>query len=182
MKVLIRLIPLVLFMLLGVLLYRGLFLNPQELPSALVGKPFPTFSLSKLEDESMLTTDKDLKPGIKLVNVWATWCPSCKYEHPFLVKLSSDKRFSLYGINYKDERPLAKQWLQQYRNPYVYSIFDQKGRLGLDLGVYGAPETFVVDHNNIIRKRFAGVLEPDVWQREFLPLINTIEDEMANGS
>ncbi len=182
MKVLIRLIPLVLFMLLGVLLYRGLFLNPQELPSALVGKPFPAFSLSKLENESMLTTEQDLKPGIKLVNVWATWCPSCKYEHPFLVKLSSDKRFSLYGINYKDERPLALNWLKQYRNPYQYSIFDQQGKLGLNLGVYGAPETFVVDHNNIIRKRFAGVLEPTVWQREFLPLINEIEDEMANGN
>lgn len=181
MKVLIRLIPFVLFLLLGVLLYRGLFLNPQELPSALVGKEFPAFSLTQLEDDQKTVTEQDLKPGIKLVNVWATWCPSCKYEHPFLVKLSKDTRFSIYGINYKDERGPALNWLKQFRNPFVYSIFDQKGRLGLDLGVYGAPETFVVDHNNIIRKRFAGVLERNVWQREFLPLINQIEDEIEQG-
>lgn len=181
MKVLIRLIPLVLFLLLGVLLYRGLFLNPQELPSALVNKPFPEFSLTKLTDESNTVTNENFKPGIKLVNVWATWCPSCKYEHPFLVKLSKDDRFSLYGINYKDERGPARQWLRNFQDPYQFSIFDQAGKLGLNLGVYGAPETFVVDHKGVIRKRFAGVLEQNVWQREFLPLINEIETEMANG-
>lgn len=181
MKVLIRLIPLVLFILLGVLLYRGLFLNPQAMPSALVGKTFPEFSLTRLGEPQQTLSNADFKPGIKLVNVWATWCPSCKVEHPFLVKLSKDKRFSLYGINYKDERAEAKKWLKYYQDPYQFSIFDDVGRLGLNLGVFGAPETFVVDHNGVIRKRFAGVLEPRVWQREFLPLINTIETEMAEG-
>ncbi|WNC73153.1 DsbE family thiol:disulfide interchange protein [Thalassotalea psychrophila] len=181
MKILIRLIPLVLFILLGILLYRGLFLNPQAMPSALVGKPFPEFNLTRLGGQQQTLTKTDFKPGIKLVNVWATWCPSCKVEHPFLVKLSKDNRFSLYGINYKDNRKDAKKWLKYYKDPYQFSIYDDIGRLGLNLGVYGAPETFVVDHKGVIRKRFAGVLEPRVWQREFLPLINTIETEMAEG-
>ncbi|WP_371376306.1 DsbE family thiol:disulfide interchange protein [Thalassotalea aquiviva] len=181
MKIMIRLIPFVVFVLLGVLLYRGLSLNPQELPSALVDKPFPQFRLTSLENPEQQLSNQDFAPGIKLVNVWATWCPSCKYEHPFLVKISKDPRFRIYGINYKDERNLAQDWLQNFMDPYQFSIFDPEGRLGLDLGVYGAPETFVVDHKGIVRKRFAGVLEPNVWQREFLPLINTIEDEMAAG-
>lgn len=177
----IRLIPLVLFLLLGVLLYRGLSLDPQSMPSALVGKKFPEFTLTQLLNENVTLNKSDFKPGIKLVNVWATWCPSCKYEHPFLVKIAKDKRFSLYGINYKDERIAAQQWLKYYENPYQFSLYDDIGKLGLELGVFGAPETFVVDHKGIVRKRFAGVLEPKVWQREFLPLINTIEDEMAKG-
>ncbi|MEW6998279.1 DsbE family thiol:disulfide interchange protein [Colwelliaceae bacterium BS250] len=181
MKIIIRLIPLVLFLLLGVLLYRGLSLNPQSMPSALVGKQFPAFSLTSLTEQDKTLTKADFKSGIKLVNVWATWCPSCKYEHPFLVKIANDKRFSLYGINYKDERAPALNWLLNYKDPYQFSIFDQQGGLGLNLGVYGAPETFVVDHHNVIRKRFAGVLQRNVWQREFLPLINTIESEIANG-
>lgn len=181
MKVIIRLIPLILFLLLGVLLYRGLSLNPQDMPSALVGKQFPAFSLPNLVNRDQQLANADFAKGIKLVNVWATWCPSCKVEHPFLVKLAQDKRFNLYGLNYKDERQPAQQWLKNYRDPYVFTIFDQQGSLGLNLGVFGAPETFVVDHNNVIRKRFAGVLERNVWQREFLPLINTIEDEIANG-
>mgnify|MGYP000159182383 CR=1 FL=1 len=181
MKVIIRLIPLILFLLLGVLLYRGLSLNPQDMPSALVGKQFPVFTLPSLVNGEKQLSNASFAKGIKLVNVWATWCPSCKVEHPFLVKLAQDKRFNLYGLNYKDERQPAQQWLKNYRDPYVFTIFDQQGSLGLNLGVFGAPETFVVDHNNVIRKRFAGVLERNVWQREFLPLINTIEDEIANG-
>ncbi|NMP15848.1 MULTISPECIES: DsbE family thiol:disulfide interchange protein [unclassified Thalassotalea] len=181
MKVVIRLIPLVLFLLLGLLLFRGLSLNPQDMPSALVGKSFPQFQLTKLKDAGQTMTSENFNPGIKIVNVWATWCPSCKIEHPFLVKLSKDPRFSVYGINYKDERGAAVEWLQYYKDPYQFSVYDVDGKLGLDLGVYGAPETFVVDHNNIIRKRFAGVLEKNVWQREFLPLINQIEMEMGGS-
>ena len=182
MKIIIRLIPLILFLLLGVLLYRGLSLNPQDMPSALVGKNFPEFTLTRLGNEQQTLTKQDFKPGIKLVNVWATWCPSCKVEHPFLVKLSKDTRFTLYGINYKDERTEAKKWLKYYQDPYQFSIYDDQGSLGLNLGVFGAPETFVVDHHGVVRKRFAGVLEPRVWQREFLPLINTIEQEMDAGN
>ena len=182
MKVIIRLIPLILFVLLGILLYRGLSLDPQKMPSALEGKQFPAFNLTKLSNEQQTLTNSDVKSGIKLFNVWATWCPGCKYEHPFLVELSTNKRFTLYGVNYQDDRAAANLWLQQYKDPYAWSVFDDKGKLAMDLGVFGAPETFVVDHNNVIRKRFAGILDKTVWQRQFLPLILKIEEEMAAES
>lgn len=182
MNKLIRFIPLILCVALGVVLYRGLFLNPKELPSALVGKPIPEFQLTTLLNENKLVNQADLKGKIVLVNVWATWCPTCKYEHPYLVDISKDDRVVLYGLNYKDERAAAQQWLEHYKNPYVFSIFDEKGTLGLDLGIYGAPETFVIDHNGIIRKRYAGAIDTRVWQREFLPLINELEAERAKGA
>jgi cytochrome c biogenesis protein CcmG/thiol:disulfide interchange protein DsbE len=112
-----------------------------------------------------------------LINVWATWCPTCKYEHPYLVDIAKNAKVKLYGLNYKDERIPAQQWLQHYEDPYVFSIFDDKGILGLDLGVYGAPETFVIDHHGIIRKRFAGAIDTRVWRREFEPLIAQLIEE-----
>lgn len=177
----IRFLPLVVFIALGVVLYRGLFLSPQELPSALVGKPVPDFSLTALKDANMTVNEQSLGAGIKLLNVWATWCPSCRYEHPFLVELSKSDRFKIYGLNYKDERELALQWLVDLGDPYAFSVFDPLGKLGLDLGVYAAPETFVVDHHNIVRKRFAGPIDDKVWQKEFEPLIKQIEQERARG-
>ncbi len=177
----IRFIPLVLFVALGVVLYRGLFLSPQELPSALVGKSVPAFTLTKLKDGSVTVTEQSFDDGIKLLNVWATWCPSCRYEHPYLLDLAKSERFTIYGLNYKDERELAQRWLVELGDPYQFSVFDPLGKLGLDLGVYAAPETFVIDHNNIIRKRFAGPILDKVWQQEFEPLIKQIEQERARG-
>jgi len=177
----IRFLPLIVFIALGVVLYRGLFLKPQELPSALVGKPIPSFNLFALKDESRALTPSDLTGDIVLLNVWATWCPSCRYEHPYLLDLAKSEQVKLYGLNYKDERELAKKWLVDLGDPYEFSIFDDKGRLGLDLGVYAAPETFVIDHHGIIRKRFAGPIDAKVWQKEFAPLIKTISQEKARG-
>ncbi|GLX85869.1 thiol:disulfide interchange protein [Thalassotalea loyana] len=177
----IRFIPLILFVLLAVVLYRGLSLNPEKLPSALIGKPMPVFTLTKLKDQNTMLTAQDLTGDIVLVNVWATWCPSCRYEHPYLLDLAKSDRIKLYGLNYKDERDLAVQWLNQLGDPYEFSIFDEMGRLGLDLGVYAAPETFVIDHQGIIRKRFAGPIDAKVWQEEFEPLISQIEAEKAKG-
>lgn len=179
MKNITRFLPLALFVLLGILLYRGLFLNPQAMPSALIGKPLPDFELSLLLAPEQKISKADLKGNIILLNVWATWCPTCKYEHPYLLNIARNDRVKLYGVNYKDERALAQRWLKALKNPYVFSIFDDEGTLGLDLGVYGAPETFVIDHNGLIRKRFAGAIDGNVWQREFLPLIKKIEAEMA---
>jgi len=181
MNKLIRFIPLILFIALGVVLYRGLSLNPQALPSALIGKKMPEYQLTQLKDESRVLTPADLKGKIVLINVWATWCPTCKYEHPYLLDVAKDPRVVLYGLNYKDERAAALEWLTHYKDPYVYSIFDEAGTLGLDLGVYGAPETFVLDHHGVIRKRFAGAIDTRVWQREFLPLITELEAERAKG-
>jgi cytochrome c biogenesis protein CcmG/thiol:disulfide interchange protein DsbE len=182
MNKLIRFLPLILFIALGAVLFRGLSLNPTELPSALIGKPFPAFSLTSVNDDKTLMTNADLKPGIRLVNVWGTWCPSCRYEHAYLLELSKSERFSIYGLNYDDERHLAQQWLTKLGDPYEFSAFDEQGKLSVNLGVYAAPETFVIDHNGIIRKRFAGPLDKRVWQKEFEPLITQIEIEQSQGS
>lgn len=173
----IRLIPLVLFIALSVLLYRGLFLNPEKLPSALIGKPVPSFNLPGLKAENQIFNQEIFKGQISLLNVWATWCPSCRYEHPYLIDLAKRSDFKIYGLNYKDERHLAIDWLNKLEDPYQLSIFDQQGRLGLDLGVYAAPETFVIDKKGIIRKRFAGPIDTQVWAREFEPLIAELSKE-----
>jgi cytochrome c biogenesis protein CcmG/thiol:disulfide interchange protein DsbE len=181
----IRFLPLILVVALGVVLYRGLSLNPQDMPSALVGKTMPEFSLVTLTDSNKIVTKADLVGDIVLLNVWATWCPTCKYEHPYLLELANDPQLKpyvkLYGINYKDERLAAQKWLTNYENPYHFSIFDEQGTLGLDLGVFGAPETFVIDHKGIIRKRYAGAIDTRVWRKEFEPLIKQLISEKAAG-
>ena len=178
---LIRFLPLILVFALGVVLYRGLSLNPQDMPSALVGQSIPSFSLTALNDRQKNLTQDDLTGDIILLNVWATWCPTCKYEHPYLVDVAKNPQVKLYGLNYKDKRLAALKWLQKYEDPYVFSIFDEDGTLGLDLGVYGAPETFVIDHHGIIRKRFAGAIDTRVWRREFEPLIAQLIEEKKQG-
>jgi len=177
----IRFIPLILFVILAIVLYRGLFLNPRELPSVLVGKTVPEFSLPTLMDEHKMVTKADLKGDIVLLNVWATWCEYCKYEHPYLLDLSKSGRFVLYGLDYKDNRDTAKSWLEHSQSPYKFTIFDEQGKLGLDLGVYGAPESFLIDKKGIIRKRFAGPIDANVWKREFEPLLEKIEAEQGKS-
>jgi len=181
----IRFLPLVLVIALGVVLYRGLSLNPTDMPSVLVGKAMPDFSLSTLKDAKSNVTNADLAGDIVLLNVWATWCPTCKYEHPFLLELATDPKLAaqvkLYGVNYKDERGPAQQWLNHYKDPYLFSVFDDEGLLGVKLGVFGAPETFVIDHKGIIRKRFAGALDIRVWRKEFEPLIKQLINEKQQG-
>ena len=173
--------PLVLVIALGVVLYRGLSLNPNEMPSAMIGKPMPDFSLSTLNDANKTVTKADLVGDIVLLNVWATWCPTCKYEHPYLLELSKNSQVTLYGINYKDELLPAQQWLTHYEDPYQFSVFDDEGLLGVKLGVFGAPETFVIDHHGIIRKRFAGAIDIRVWRKEFEPLIKQLITEKKQG-
>ncbi len=174
----IRFLPLVIVIVLGIVLYRGLSLNPQAMPSALVGKSMPEFSLSALENGKRIISKSDLTADIYLVNVWATWCPSCRYEHPYFLTLAKDPRFTLYGLNYKDDRADALLWLKELGNPYQLSVFDNEGRLGLDLGVFAAPETFVIDHMGIIRKRFVGPINDQIWQQQFEPLIQQIRQEI----
>ncbi|MBU2869231.1 DsbE family thiol:disulfide interchange protein [Colwellia sp. E2M01] len=181
MNKLIRFLPLILVIALGVVLYRGLSLNPQDMPSALVGKTLPNFELLTLKNKANKVTQTDVTGDIVLINVWATWCPTCKYEHPYLVDIAKNPQVTLYGLNYKDDRAAAQQWLKTYEDPYVFSIFDEEGTLGLDLGVYGAPETFVIDHKGIIRKRFAGAIDTRVWRTEFEPLIAQLIEEKKQG-
>ncbi|WP_372738529.1 DsbE family thiol:disulfide interchange protein [Neptunomonas sp.] len=158
-------IPLVIFVVMGALFWKGLGLNPTELPSALIDKPVPDFSLPSLIDDNRMLTQNDLKGKPALLNVWATWCPTCKQEHAQLNKIVREEGVTIYGINYKDERGAAKEWLRRYRDPYVANIFDEQGALGLDLGVYGAPETYVLDANGVIRYKHVGAVDEKVWSK-----------------
>jgi len=154
-------IPFIIFVLLGFLLWRGLYLDPKEIPSALVDKSFPSFKLPTLvagEEK----TEASLKGDVHLVNVWGTWCISCKVEHPFLVKLAQ-QGVKIVGVNYKDENEPARQWLKELGNPYLYSVDDEAGTLSMDLGVTGAPETFFVDHKGVIRYKHQGPITQGNW-------------------
>ena len=169
MKRLLLLLPLLVFLGVALFLYRGLFLDPSELPSALIGKPFPAFSLPALDDPARTLSEADLKGKPALVNVWATWCPSCRHEHPVLNKLA-EAGVVIHGVNYKDQRAPAQKWLRELHNPYRLNIEDAKGSLGLDLGVYGAPETFFVDADGLVRYRHFGPLT-DAQMAELLDLV-----------
>ncbi|MFA7552863.1 MAG: DsbE family thiol:disulfide interchange protein [Spongiibacteraceae bacterium] len=148
--------------------------NPQYLPSALINKQFPVFSLQQLEQPSVQLTEANLLGKIALVNVWATWCPSCHTEHGYLNYLAKEQGVVIYGVNYKDTIPAAQRWLQTKGSPYQFNIFDPEGSLGLDMGVTGAPETYVLDHRGFVRFRFQGPLNETVWQEKFKPLINQL--------
>lgn len=171
------LIPLAIFLFLAVILYRGLFLDPAELPSALIGKPFPAFSLPSLDDTERTLSRDDLLGKPALVNVWATWCPSCRAEHPVLNSLA-EAGVNIHGINYKDQREPAQKWLRELHNPYQLNIEDAQGSLGLDLGVYGAPETFFVDAAGIIRHKYVGVIDEKVWREKLAPIYQQLMDEV----
>lgn len=162
-------IPLALFVLLCLFLWRGLGKNPAELPSALIGKSFPIFELSSTIDANHVITQDDLLGKVSLVNVWATWCVSCRVEHPLLLRLAKEDKIFIIGINYKDDRAAAVQWLAEKGNPYFFSIHDGDGKLGIDLGVYGAPETYIVDQQGIIRYKYVGVLTEAVWTEKLKP-------------
>ena len=161
-------IPLILFGVMALFLFRGLGLDPRELPSALIDRPLPEFSLPSLGGDRMLTR-ADIAGQVALVNVWATWCSSCRVEHPYLQQLA-DQGVAIFGVNYKDEAAAARRWLDQLGDPYQLNIVDKQGTLGLDLGVYGAPETYLVDTAGVIRYRHVGVVDDRVWRSILQPL------------
>lgn len=172
----ILLLPLVLFLGVAVFLYRGLFLDPAELPSALIDKPFPAFSLPAVEEGQRLISEADLKGKPALVNVWATWCVACKVEHPVLNQLAA-QGVVIHGVNYKDDNVAAQKWLREFHDPYQLNIRDEQGALGLDLGVYGAPETFLIDKHGIIRHKFVGVIDERVWREQLAARYQELVDE-----
>ncbi|MCQ4320930.1 DsbE family thiol:disulfide interchange protein [Stutzerimonas stutzeri] len=176
MKRVLMLLPLAIFLLVAVFLYRGLFLDPTELPSALIGKPLPSFSLPSVEDPQRLISAEDIKGKPALVNVWATWCVACKVEHPVLNKLAQ-QGVNIYGVNYKDDNAAAQKWLRDFHDPYQLNIRDEQGSLGLDLGVYGAPETFIVDKQGVIRHKYVGVIDERVWREQLAALYQQLVDE-----
>jgi cytochrome c biogenesis protein CcmG/thiol:disulfide interchange protein DsbE len=163
-------IPVALLAALGFFFARGLYLNPGYVPSPLIGKPAPEFSIATLHDPEAQLSNADFG-DVALFNVWGTWCPGCRQEHPFLLELSRTTDVPIYGLEWNDvDRATGMAWLSQLGNPYEKTGFDSTGDVAIDWGVYGAPETFLVAHGRILYKHIAP-LTPDVWRNEFLPRI-----------
>lgn len=165
-----RLMPLFVFILLTVVLLRGLYLKPQTLPSVKINQTSPDFELRDLLSNK-LVTQAVLKNKWTILNVWASWCDACAVEHPFLIQLHK-QGFNLIGLNYKDDAYSAQNWLDNYGNPYQVVLFDNSGDVAIDFGVYGSPETFLIDKEGVIRVRHVGILTNKIWQQSFIPILN----------
>ena len=163
-------IPFVLFIVLVAFLAIGLRHDPHEVPSPLINKAAPAFQLPQLKDPSRVFSAQDMRGRVWLLNVWASWCVTCRDEHPFLLQYARSGALPIYGLNYKDKREDALGWLGELGDPYVLSAADLDGRVGIDYGVYGAPETYLIDREGIIRFKQVGPVTPDIWQKKILPL------------
>lgn len=164
------LIPLVLFIALVVFLAVGLRHDPHEVPSPLINKPAPAFQLAQLREPSKHFSAEEMRGKVWLLNVWASWCVTCRDEHPLLLEYARSKAIPIYGLNYKDKREDALSWLGELGDPYVLSVSDLDGRVAIDYGVYGAPETYLIDRNGVIRFKQIGPVTPDIWEQKILPL------------
>jgi len=170
--------PLFLFAILAGFLGVGLKLKPKEVPSPLIGRPVPKFSLPVLHVPEKQLSSADLKGRVWILNVWASWCFSCREEHPLINKLAKQDAVTLIGLNYKDDPLAAKRWLKALGNPYNASIMDQEGRIGIDFGVYGVPETFVIDKKGIIQHKHIGPLTADDISETLLPLVRSLQKQI----
>ncbi len=172
------LFPLAIFIVLAGFLAAGLRLNPREVPSPLIGKPVPAFRLAQLQVSDKFITPEDMRGKVWLLNVWASWCVSCRQEHPVLIDLQQQNRIPIIGLNYKDDRAAAITWLTQHGgDPYLVSAVDADGRVGIDFGVYGVPETFLIDKNGMIRYKHIGPVTTEALKTKILPLA----EELARG-
>jgi cytochrome c biogenesis protein CcmG, thiol:disulfide interchange protein DsbE len=171
-------IPLILFIVMAVFLALGLKGKPGEIPSPLLNKPAPAFSAPKLNAPNQKLSPADLKGKVWLFNVWASWCVSCRAEHPIINQLAQQQAAIIVGLNYKDDPEAAKKWLETLGNPYNDSVMDQDGRIGIDWGVYGVPETFVMDKQGIVRYKHTGPVTEEDVQKTFLPLIAKLQAEL----
>jgi cytochrome c biogenesis protein CcmG/thiol:disulfide interchange protein DsbE len=169
------LIPLGVFLVMAGFLAKGLKLDPREVPSPLINKPAPGFALTRLDDAARTIRREDMLGKVWILNVWASWCVACRQEHPLLVEFARRKIVPVYGLNYKDERPDGLAWLARFGNPYEASLFDRDGRVGIDYGVYGVPETFVIDKQGVIRYKHIGPVTPQVLNDKILPLLQQLE-------
>ena len=174
MKSLKFLIPLTLFAVLALFLGAGLKLDPREVPSPLIGKPAPAFKLTRLDDPAGTISREDLLGKVWMLNVWASWCVACREEHPLLVSFAKRKLVPVYGLNYKDVRVDGLGWLSRFGNTYEASAFDDAGRVGIDFGVYGVPETFIIDRQGVIRFKHIGPLTPEVIRERIEPLLKSL--------
>lgn len=165
-----RWIPLILFAVLAAFLYVGLYLNPREVPSPFIGKPAPDFTLPVVGQPGATFSPAQLKGKVWLLNIWAPWCVSCRAEHPALMRLAASG-VPIYGLNWKDSEREAEALLKQKGSPYIVSADDQDGRVGIDYGVTGTPETFVIDQAGVIRMKHIGPIDDELWQQKFAPLL-----------
>ena len=171
------LIPFGLFIVVVGFLAVGLTLNPRELPSPLVGKAAPEFSLPQLHDQGKTISSNDLKGKVWLLNFWASWCGGCKDEHPVLIHLAQSGVVPIYGMDYKDQRNEALAWLKEWGNPYQIVAVDELGRVGINYGVYGVPETYVIDKQGVIRYKQIGPLREDILEKKILPLVRELQNQ-----
>ncbi|TAK51576.1 MAG: DsbE family thiol:disulfide interchange protein [Betaproteobacteria bacterium] len=162
------------FFALVALLAIGLTRNPREVPSPLIGKPAPAFELPRLGQPARFSP-AEMRGKVWLLNVWASWCVSCRDEHPVLVEFSRTRRVPLIGLNYKDPSEDALKWLARYGDPYDFSVVDANGRIGIDYGVYGVPETYLIDRGGVIRYKQIGPVTPELMAQKILPLIQELE-------
>ncbi len=171
------LLPLAIFVAVMGFLGAGLTLNPREVPSPLVGKAAPEFSLPRLHDPRAVFSPRELAGHVWLLNVWASWCSGCREEHPLLMRLAESGEVPIYGLDYKDRRDDALAWLKRFGNPYPVSALDESGRTGIDYGVYGVPETYVIDKRGTIRYKHIGPLDDEVLGTKVLPLIRELQTQ-----
>ena len=171
------LLPLAAFLVVVGFLAVGLTLNPRELPSPLVGKPAPAFSLPQLHDQAKVFSPNEMAGKVWLLNFWASWCGGCKEEHPVLLHLAKSGEVPIYGVDYKDTRDEALTWLQQHGNPYPLTAVDEAGRVGINYGVYGVPETYVIDKAGVIRYKQIGPLREDTLKTKILPLVRELQNQ-----
>ena len=171
------LLPLGLFIVLVGFLAVGLTLNPRELPSPLVGKAAPEFSLPQLHDPGKVISSTDLKGKVWLRNFWASWCGGCKEEHPVLIQLAQSGAVPIYGMDYKDQRNEALAWLKEWGNPYPVVAVDELGRVGINYGVYGVPETYLIDKAGVIRYKQIGPIREDILEKKILPLVRELQNQ-----
>ena len=169
------LLPLLLFAALAVLLAVGLGRDPKEVPSPLIGKPAPAFALTRLDDPQVVIKRDDLLGRVWMLNVWASWCVACRQEHPLLVDFARRKTVALFGLNYKDQRADGQRWLAQFGDPYDASLVDADGKVGIDFGVYGVPETFVIDKQGVVRFKHIGPITPEVLRERIEPLLKQLD-------
>jgi cytochrome c biogenesis protein CcmG, thiol:disulfide interchange protein DsbE len=170
------LLPLGLFAVMMVFFFFGLGLNPRLIPSPLIGQAAPAFSLPKLSNPNEIIQQTDFQGEISLLNIWATWCTSCRQEHPVLMKIAASKEVPIYGLYYKDEPANGVVWLKDYGNPYRENAVDVDGKVGIEWGAYGTPETFLIDQKGIIRHKHVGPISWHDWQTTLLPMINSLRN------
>lgn len=173
------LIPLGVFLVIGVFLGIGLTMDPRRVPSPLIDKPIPQFELPRLKARDQVFSDRDLKGKVSLFNVWASWCVACRQEHPVLMQLASTGEVPIYGLNYKDQHADALNWLAELGDPYTATAYDFKGRVAIDWGVYGVPETFIIDAQGIIRHKHIGPISPKALREEVLPLVRRLREGVS---